>query len=201
MGDMPKFASIQDLRNNVLGGATQEYMDRMYQKIPDDLPTVKDRAAYLVEKSKDKIVLDIGCTGMISQAIRKVAKAYYGIDKVAADGIEACNLDLRPDLMPVHADVDTIICSETLEHLANPGFFLMALRKLYPGRVAYFTVPNAGAYVVKDGCELVNRDHVCWYSYATLRTLFTRYGLEIKESRWYNGQPYNAEGIIAVTQT
>jgi len=200
MGDTPKFADIAALRDFIVApGVSHAYRAKMYQAIPE-MPTVKDRAAYLVDKSKDKIVLDVGCTGPISTAIREVAKVYYGVDKVAGDGIEACDLDHRPDKMPVHEDVETIICSEMLEHLANPGYFLLALKKHYPGREIYFTVPNAGAYQVKDNCEIVNAEHVCWYSYATMKALLTRYGFEITSARWYNGEPYNAEGLIMVAK-
>jgi hypothetical protein len=169
----------------------------MYQPIPD-LPTVKDRKRYLIEKSRDKIVLDIGCTGDISKAIKLVAKKYYGIDKVATDDVVAVELDHRPDLMPKYEDVEVIICSEVLEHLSNPGYFLLALKENYPGKTIYLTVPNAGAYLVRDDCEVVNSEHVCWYSYATLKSLLTRYEFNIIESRWYNGPEYKAEGIIMV---
>ena len=197
-----KVASISALRDSIVsaGNLPPEYVDKMIHRIPD-IPVVKDRAAYLVEKSKEKIVLDIGCTGDISKLIRKSAKKYYGIDKEDGDCIVGCDIDHRPDLMPVFDDVEIIICSEVLEHLANPGYFLLALKDKYPGRIVYITVPNAGAYTVRDSHEIVNREHVCWYSWQTLKTLVTRYGYEIQESRWYNGQPFKAEGIIMVVRT
>ncbi len=193
-----KYATIEELRQSIVDPISKAYKDRMFQPIPN-LPTVKDRSAYLVEKAKDKVVLDVGCTGDISKKIKTVAKGYYGIDKVPGDW-EIVDLDHKPHEIPKHADVDTVICSEVLEHLANPGFFLMALKQFYPGRTLYFTVPNAGAYMVKEGCEVVNAEHVCWYSYATLKTLLTRYKYEIVESRWYNGDPYKAEGLIMVAK-
>ena len=197
----PKFQSVSDLRDSIVSGGNvpKEYADKMMHKVPD-LPVVKDRARYLVEKAKDRVVLDIGCTGPISVEIRKVAKTYYGVDQVQVEGCEVADLDHRPDLIPKHADVEVVICSEFLEHLANPGYFLLALKEHYKGREIYITVPNAGAYVMKDDFEMVNKEHVCWYSYTTLKTLLTRYGFEIKQARWYNGQPYKAEGIIVVVE-
>jgi hypothetical protein len=50
---------------------------------------------------------------------------------------------------------------------------------------------------VKDGKEVVNDDHVCWYSYQTLQTLLKRYEIEIVNMRWYHGEPHKAEGLIA----
>jgi hypothetical protein len=196
-----KVESISELRDLIYGkkGLPREYVDKMLHAVPE-IPIVKDRKAYLIEKSKDKIVLDIGCTGPISKEIRTVAKQYYGVDNSPGDW-EVCDIDHRPDQLPKHEDVEVIILSEVLEHLANPGYFLLALKEIYPGRTIYLTVPNAGAYKVIDDAECVHKDHVCWYSYTTLKTLLTRYGFEIKEARWYgNGPRYHAEGIIAVIQ-
>ena len=167
----------------------------MDQSVPN-LPTVKNRGVYLALKAKDRAVLDIGCTGQISAEIRKQAKAYYGIDKAAGDGVEAVDLDHRPDLMPKHDDVDLVIASEILEHLSNPGYFLLALKDKYPGWECYITVPNAGGFTMKGDCEQVNAEHVCYYSYQTLRSLLGRYDIAIDNARWYNGDPYKAEGII-----
>lgn len=194
-----KFDSVSALRDAITSKVDPAYVAHMYQPIPD-LPTIKDRAAYLIEKAKGKVVLDIGCTGPISARVRMSASKYYGIDKVDGDCIVGVDLNHRPDLMPVFDDVEVVICSEILEHLSNPGYFLMALKEKYPKRLVYITVPNAGAYVVKDKCELVNAEHVCWYSYATLKQLLTRYDFEIKEARWGHGEPYTAAGVIMVAE-
>lgn len=196
-----KVSSIGELRDLIYGkhGLPREYVDKMLHPVPE-LPIVKDRKAYLIEKSKGKVVLDIGCTGSISKEIRAVAKTYYGIDNTEGDW-EVCDIDHRPDQLPKHDDVEIIVLSEVLEHLANPGYFLMALKEIYRGKLIYLTVPNAGAYCVKDDHEIVHKDHVCWYSYTTLKHLLTRYEFEIKEARWYGlGTLYRHEGIIAVIQ-
>ncbi len=203
MSTTATYNSIDALRTHIVTGVRDDWAKKMLHQVPD-LPTVKDRAAYLVEKAKDKVVLDIGCTGVISPKIKEVAKAYYGLDKVQVEGGEVVDLDHRPDKMPIHEDVDTIIASEVLEHLANPGIFLMFLKKFYPGRTLYLTTPNAGAFAMKGDCEVVNNDHVCWYSYQTLKTLLERYKYEITQARWYNApekNPYKAEGLIMVVQT
>lgn len=187
--------NIAELRAAITSRVDPQRAARMEHAIPE-LPTVKNRAAYLVAKAKDRTVLDIGCTGDISKAIRAAAKKYYGIDRVPVEGAEVVELDHRPDQMPKHEDVDLVIASEVLEHLSNPGYFLLALKDKYAGRECYITVPNAGAYQVVDGCEIVNVEHVCWYSYQTLKALLDRYGIKIAEARWYNGEPFKAEGII-----
>lgn len=201
MSVMP-FRSIAALRDSIVsaGNLPPGYAERMLHPVPE-LPTVKDRGAYLVEKAKGKIVLDLGCTGDISAKIRAVAKTYYGVDRVPVDGCEVADLDHRPDTIPKHDDVEIVIASEILEHLGNPGYFLLAVSEHYPGRPVYITVPNAGSYSTHQDCEVVNREHVAWYSYTTLKTLLSRYGFDIQEARWHNGEPHKAEGLIVMATT
>lgn len=201
-----KFKTVADLREAILSGkqpevlvAKQAYADRMLQPVPN-IPTVKDRAAYLVDKSKDQVVLDIGCTGVISEAIRKVAKGYHGVDAVSGDW-DVVDLDVAPESIPVYPDVTLVIMSEVIEHLTNPGNCLRAVKKLYPNTSVILSVPQAGAYNVVDDAENVNKDHVAWYSYSTLTRLLQKVGFTVTDMRWYNGQPHKAEGLIALART
>ena len=191
------FKTIGALRDSLLAGGNfpASYVERMLHPVPD-LPVVKDRQAWLVEHSKGRVVLDIGCTGDVSKAIKESAKAWYPVDCVSIDGSEPIDVDHRPDLIPVHADVDLVICAEILEHLANPGYFLMALKEKYPVTEFIITVPHASCYNLINGCENVNGDHVAYYSYTTLKTLLRRYGMEITEARLYNVSGNKAEGLI-----
>lgn len=194
------FDSITALREHLAGGGdhTAAYAAKMLHRVPD-LPTVPDRMRYLVEKAKGKVVLDLGCAGIISQRIRAVTTRYYGVDKTEGDW-HRVDLDVAPQDLPVYADVDLIIASELLEHLANPGAFLTQLRAKYLATPVYITVPQAGGYQVRHDCEVVNRDHVAWYSYTTLKTLLGRYGYTIQEARWYHGSPHRAEGLIVLAE-
>jgi 2-polyprenyl-3-methyl-5-hydroxy-6-metoxy-1,4-benzoquinol methylase len=194
-----KFASVTALRDSIVSGIPQEYKDRMYQPI-QEMEVVKDRSAYLIEKAKDKSILDIGCTGSISKKLREVAREYHGIDIVPGEHA-VVDLDNKPHELPAYEGIELIICSEFLEHLANPGWFLAVLKRLYPERTVIFTVPHAGSYTVKDNCEVVNAQHVCWYSPYTLKNLLTRYKYQVAASAWYHGEPFKAEGIIMVAQT
>lgn len=191
------YNTVAQLREAVTNPLSEEYRSKMHQPVPN-LPVINDRAAYLVDKAKGKRVLDIGCTGPISARMRLEASSYYGVDRRDDDGVIGVELDNDPGSLPVF-DLDWVICSEVLEHLANPGNFLAALREKYPDTPAIFTVPNAAACKVRDGIECVNGDHVAWYSYSTLRVLLTRYGYTVKLARWYHGQPYTAEGLIFIT--
>ena len=96
-----------------------------------------------------------------------------------------------------------IVCGEVLEHLSNPGHFLTALRATYPTVLVLITVPNAfatagAAWLVTKGRENVNKEHVCYYSYTTLKELLRRARYAITEHAWYGGTPYVSEGLIVV---
>lgn len=196
-----KVATVEELRQQILApaGRSPEWVKKMLQPVAD-WPTVNNRHAYLVEKTRGQHVLDLGCTGLISAQIKTTAASYHGIDASAGDWI-VHDLD-GPDPHPViFPDVTLIVMSELLEHLSNPGRCLDAVKAAYPGRKVYVTVPQAGAYTVIDSCESVNGQHVAYYSMTTLTTLLTRHGFTIEEMRWYHGEPHKAEGIIAVART
>jgi 2-polyprenyl-3-methyl-5-hydroxy-6-metoxy-1,4-benzoquinol methylase len=191
--------TVSELRDSIVsaGSLPPEYVAAMLHKVPV-MQQVKNRAAFLVERTKGLVVLDIGCTGPISQQIKAGAKKYYGVDQKPGDWT-VCDIDHGPHEMPKFEDVEIVVASEVLEHLANPGFFLFALKGLYSCPV-YITVPNAGAFQMRDDREMVNKDHVAWYSYTTLATLLKRYGYTILEGAWYHGPPYKAEGLILKVQ-
>lgn len=190
---MTTVASVAELRSLLKQRFPVEYTRKMLHTIPD-LPVEKERGTYLEALVKGRRILDIGCTGALSAKLKAAAAVYHGCDRDEGPWT-VVDLDTEPERLPA-LDVDLVIASEVLEHLANPGRFLAALARAYPTTPCIFTVPNAGAYGIYDKCEMVNRDHVAWYSYTTLSTLLRRYTFTITEARWYNGQPYKAEGLI-----
>lgn len=193
-------SDVAELRGLIQSKLDPAWAKKMLHVVPE-WPTVKDRAAYLVERVKDRTVLDVGCTGVISTRLRSAARAYHGVDKVDGGDWFVADLDLDPTRLPAWHDVDLVVVSEFLEHLANPGFFLAALARAYAGVEMIVTVPNAGAYMTRQGCEVVNADHVAWYSYTTLTTLLRRYGYIVESCCWYNGPPHRAEGLIVHART
>ena len=110
------------------------------------------------------------------------------------------DLDREPERLPIYPDVTLILISELIEHLSNPGRCLEALRAAYPTTPCYVTVPQAGAYRLVDGREMVHPDHVAYYSYTTLLTLLRRHGFVVAEARWYHGEPHKAEGLIVLAR-
>ncbi len=194
-------ATISDLLDECqsFGTNTPEYHEKQIHRVPD--AKVVDRTKFLLERCKDQTLLSIGASGPIQDEIEKVCTKCYCIDKEPrGDGL-VMDLDGTQWEVPFYDDVDFILCGEILEHLGNPGRLLGRLRDYAVPLV--ITVPNAHSHAgrqsyVKDGIENVNKDHVSWYSWKTLKTLVERYGFTVREFYWYNGKPLVAEGLIFV---
>jgi hypothetical protein len=196
---------IYDLLDEVAiwGNVPTEWAEKMIHKVPP--APVIDRAEYLTKASRNKVILDVGASGPMSEILAKEAKEYYGIDIAEDPGLpNYYQIDLENpygddyDDLPYIPDLELIVAGETLEHLSNAGGFLDFLHKY--GVQVIVTVPNAfsagSGGNLKLGIETVNKDHVAWYSYHTLKTLVERHNFQILLWAWYNGKPMTAEGLI-----
>lgn len=196
--------SIAELRAS-LGDKSPEYIKKQMHRVPD-FPVV-ERELFILERVAGKVVLDIGASGPMHEAIVEVAKQCHGIDRKDGDGVVGVNLDNinEDEGLPRFEGVEIVVCGEVIEHLANPGRFLEELRFAYCASVI-FTVPNAGSEILqhnlRKGIECVNSDHVAWYSWKTLSVLLGRYGYEPKEWAWYGPASCKGlnEGIICVAE-
>lgn len=87
-------------------------------------------------------------------------------------------------------DVDVIVAGELIEHLPNPIEFLATLKKLYSGKTAILTTPNAtnlsNVLLALLKRESMHIDHVNIYSYKTLYSLCRR-----SEFKKFVITPYN----------
>jgi len=202
--------TIAELASDCLSSRwTPEYRERMIHKIPD--APVVDREAFIVKACKGKKVLNLGSNGtdsesILHKAIKEVAHVAVGVDRTNSDF--NCDLDEQAvGLWTFLASDDNgfqprkpnlIIAGEILEHLGNPGNLLKTLRGFQCPVI--ITVPNAFANgshrLMEEGFENVNKDHVAWYSYRTLKTLVERYGFSVSEFCWYKGRVRFAEGLI-----
>lgn len=187
-----------------------EYMAKQVHHIPS-FPVV-DRTAVILTMARDEVVVDIGGSGRLHEAIKKVAKRVYTIDKhVDLTDQDAFEVDLdewvaSPSVsgaIRAREAPTLVVCGEVLEHLANPGNFLRSL-KIQFDVPKIFTTPNAlseaGLTWARRGIENVNIDHVAYYSWRTLRTLFDRYEYDVVSWAWYHGAPCTAEGLVVVTR-
>jgi SAM-dependent methyltransferase len=108
-----------------------------------------------------------------------------GYDAYAADvesGDELARLGLAP--------AELVVAGELLEHLDRPGDFLDAVTTLVaPDGLLVLTTPNAHALTNVlgglAGRELVNPDHVAWFSWRTLATLLDRHGWRLERLAYY----------------
>lgn len=197
------YATIDALRESLARPTpkvrTPEYVAKMLHAVPD--APVVDRAAFIRERCQGKVVLDVGASGPMHDVIVKVASTTYGLDRRDGPDITGFDLDAILPELPCFKDVEIVVCGEVLEHLSNPGWLLARLHEQYRVPVIV-TVPNAftaaGRKHLENGIENVNKDHVAWYSYHTLKGLLERHGYTIAEFAWYNGQPFTAEGLIVV---
>jgi len=195
--------SIETLRQELLtfDGYTQAYREKMIHEVPD--AEVVNRERHILTFCTGKAVLNIGsASGPLHGAIRKVAKRAYGID-AALSSYDSCavrDLDVvTPEPLPFsYEEFDIIVLGEVIEHLTNPGNLLQQLHHFHCPLL--ITVPNAFSAAaighMNKGIECVNKDHVAWYSYHTLKVLIEKSGYKLDKWWWYNGKPWFAEGLI-----
>ena len=112
----------------------------------------------------------------------------HGIERAKMEGIENIyygNLE-ELDKVNVQDTFDIIAAVGVIEHLSNPGLFLEGIKRFFaPSSEMIIETPNAFSahrfLLALTGFEYVHRDHVCYYSYITLRNLLSRHGYIIKE--------------------
>lgn len=189
---------------------TPAYAAKMLHEVPKS--TVVDRLVFVLQQVAGKRAVYLGAAGPLYDGILKASKECVRVElALAADD------GFGPILQPLPTKTtkkrgakreqlpEVVVCSEVLQRLSNPGLFLKRLKAQYPGIPVVFTVPNAFAAAaasrMADGVENVNIEHVCWYSYRTLRTLLERHGFVPGESwHWCGGAPYTAAGLIVVAR-
>lgn len=193
--------TIDELRAS-LGDASPAYKAKQLHSVPN--APVVNRREFIVGRCKNKIVLDIGASGSLHDALVAAAKTCYGISLEGGPDVLKFDLDDMLGALPVWREMpEIVVCGEVIEHLSNPGHFLKRLRRAYPVPVIV-TVPNAFNEInqqsLREGVENCNRDHVAWYSPRTIKTLLERAGYAIMEFAWYKGKPKFAEGMIVVAE-
>lgn len=89
---------------------------------------------------------------------------------------------------------DVIVCGELIEHIDNPGLMLDGLKRfMHEDSKLILTTPNPWRdlwvhYIFTNNNEenWLNNEHVCWYSYQTLKQLLQRYDYkEVKYDYYY----------------
>ena len=204
-------AHIYDLLTEVKRPWPKEYEKKQIHPVPE-MEVVEDRAKWLVEYVRDKVIVDIGCaSGPLHRRLEESAARCFGIDREQCDGSlnAVYDLDITPNAEPIpwgQMPIEAIVCGEVIEHLGNPLQALTRLREHWPNTNLVVTVPNAfsasaRSFLVGKSIENVNADHLAWYSWWTAAHLLTRAGWVVKDAKWYHGKPMTAEGLIFVAET
>jgi len=184
----------------------------VHAKLPRRLA---DRREYLVAKCRGKRVLHLGCVDFatsdgwearfrqqglwLHDALAAVAREIIGIDNAKAAVDELRSRYGRQDIHfgdAEHLDAldfepfELIVAGEVIEHLPNPGLLLRSARQaLVRGGLIIITTINT--YCLRRflripfGRESVHRDHVAYYSHATLRRLAELHGYAVVEQLAY----------------
>jgi SAM-dependent methyltransferase len=173
---------------------------------------VVDRTAFVASCVRDKDVVDIGFVDE-SRMVVKQARGAWLHAQVAASATSAVGLDADEEgvrlarelgftayaadcqsassVAALHLEpADLVLAGELLEHLDQPGAFLEAVKILLkPGGQLLITTPNGPSLTNFLSSlmyrELVNPDHVAWYSWHTVQTLLQRHAWNVVELAYY----------------
>jgi SAM-dependent methyltransferase len=171
-----------------------------------------DRTTFVTNFVAGKSVVDLGFVDesrMVSKqslgtwlhaGVARAARTAVGIDS-DPEGVElarqfgyeayAADCEDRRELAELGLEpADVVVAGEIIEHLDQPGRFLEAVKVLLHDQgTLLITTPNACSMTnFVSGLmrrELVNPDHVGWYSWHTLRTLLGRHGWELRDVSYY----------------
>jgi SAM-dependent methyltransferase len=171
-----------------------------------------DRLAALRTLVRDRRVIDLGFVDegqmrakvgrgtWLHEVVADAARGIVGVDadvagveQARALGFEAYAADVEDDDSVASLGLepaDVVLAGELIEHLDRPGPFLDAVKQLLaPGGSLVLTTPNAHALTnvlgALTGRELVNPDHVAWFSWRTLATLLSRHGYRVASIDYY----------------
>lgn len=118
-----------------------------------------------------------------------------GIDNVYVGDVEKLDNNI------LNKKYHIVLAGEILEHINNPGLFLKGIDRIISEDVEFLlTVPNTPT--LKSflralwGREMVHRDHVCYYSYKTLKSLLNRFDYKIKDYYYYCVPPVHESGLM-----
>jgi hypothetical protein len=135
-----------------------------------------------------------GRLGQVASSLVGVDLDADGVARARAAGFEAYAADAAdPEALAdlQLAPADLVIAGEVIEHVERPGLLLDAMHGLVglDGELAV-TTPNAASMLnplaAAGRFELVNPDHVCFYSWYTLSNLMERHGWVVRDFRPYH---------------
>lgn len=180
-----------------------KYLQQLYEcagQVMQDVKTdyrVQSVLEMVWQKHQGNICLEIGgADGVMTKDLETLFDTVLTTDcsKTFLKRIEAKTsktLCLYNDahLLPIQdGTIDTVVCSEVLEHVLIPTQFLMEIRRIMKkGGVCILSVPNEGTISLsrfkKNKQFVVEDTHINFYDPTTLEKLFFRIGLEMVEMK------------------
>lgn len=170
------------------------------------VPPVADRATFLVERSRGRRVLDIGCVAhdvarmssgqWLHGQIARAAAECIGVD-IHSDGVDAMNRagfravvhDLRTGPGPIaeFGPFDVIVAGELIEHVSSIDMlFDIAAAVLAPDGELIVTTPNPWephrVRAGQRGDVWENVDHILFAFPSGMAELASRHGLSLAEA-------------------
>ena len=175
------------------------------------LPKLKyvSRIALILDRARGKRVLHLGCVGdnpgrgltqgdHLHLRISSIAGELWGIDtdeeglRLLSDRIPSEQKRLlkanaeRLDELSFEEPFDLVLAGDLIEHLEHPAaMFRKVHRVLAPKAELIVTTPNAFGLLTSlrllRGIEAVNPQHVCFFSFSSLRELSRRCGFDVVE--------------------
>ena len=133
----------------------------------------------LARVASSLVGLDLDVTGV--ERAREAGFEAHAVD--AADRAALQGLGLAP--------ADLVVAGEVIEHVEQPGPFLEAQHDLVaPGGRLAVTTPNAASMLnpiaATARIELINPDHIAFYSWFTLKNLMERHAWDVREVVTYH---------------
>ncbi|MCO6499798.1 MAG: methyltransferase domain-containing protein [Vicingus serpentipes] len=175
----------------------------------------------IIKYCKDKSVLHLGFiqhsefyeqkikeNDWLHGKIAEVSKKLVGIDYLEKDvniisekyGYECYFGDVMDmDGIECSEKFEVIICGELIEHIENPGLMLEGVKRFMDSEsILIITTPNpwmdTRIKLIKNGQledKWLNKEHVSWFSFETLKQLLDRKKYDITIADYYYGESTN----------
>jgi hypothetical protein len=189
-----------------------------------------DRRTFLIDLARGRSVIHVGFAGesraqvpelasrptWLHGQLATAARSLVGVDidpeavdRARSAGYEAfvANAEDPDALRSIGVQAELVVAGEIIEHTEHPGDLLEALHVVAaPGAQLVVTTPNASSMLnplaAMARYELINPDHVAFYSWYTLTNLMQRHAWSVTSIATYHfpfaQEAWRGRGIDAV---
>ena len=170
-----------------------------------------DYTKFIINLSRNKKVLDVGSIGhnfekrgdrydiWLFEAMKSNASSVVGIDYLESEVKKAqrAGYNIRfADAQNFNLDdkFDLIVAGDLIEHLSNPGLFIMSCKKhLKDGGLIMISTPNTYSlarlfrvFASWTNDPITNPEHTFYFTPQVLDELFRRYGFLSSETQYFS---------------